>query len=366
MEGGICRLPLGVKSLRVAPLSRRVPHGDGDDDVAARADPRAAAASETPSADDARAESASASRGAAKCRRVGDDGGADNDAESDVPSRATTTATVSSNPFTIAAGASKPPASSFARRRLAAPPRLERGDYVLPDGASFLRYDPGALAARCTRQAYDELWAVSRDVPPTPNPLNRHTNIKRKQGTFGAAYAFGAQKRARLDGPNGVLGSRFANEDDWPSLVRLCVEDARRRVAPGFGGADAFGPLRAAAHVNWYPDGTAGMGRHATPSPAWCAARALLLRLPQRRPPEVAGVFDLYADERRAPAGDGPRTAVRARVPLAHGARASCRRPVPCRRVRARRARDGGQGARLRPADQRTDARARPTEDEKR
>ena len=263
-----------------------------------------------------RASSASASRGAAKRRRVGDDGGADNDAESDVPSRATTTATVSSNPFTIAAGASKPPASSFARRRLAAPPRLERGDYVLPDGASFLRYDPGALAARCTRQAYDELWAVSRDVPPTPNPLNRHTNIKRKQGTFGAAYAFGAQKSARLDGPNGVLGSRFANEDDWPSLVRLCVEDARRRVVAG-AGADAFGPLRAAAHVNWHPDGTAGMGRHSDAEPSLVRGAPIFsysfLSGGEESPPRV---FDLY-EKRGAPASAAQRPF--AAVPLAHG-----------------------------------------------
>lgn len=269
-----------------------------------------------PSADDARAESASASRGAAKRRRVGDDGGADNDAESDVSSRATTTATVSSNPFTIAAGASKPPASSFARRRLAAPPRLERGDYVLPDGASFLRYDPGVLAARCTRQAYDELWAVSRDVPPTPNPLNRHTNIKRKQGTFGAAYAFGAQKSARLDGPNGVLGSRFANERDWPYLVRLCVEDARRRVVAG-AGADAFGPLRAAAHVNWYPDGTAGMGRHSDAEPSLVRGAPIFsysfLSGGEESP---ARVFDLY-EKRGAPASAAQRPF--AAVPLAHG-----------------------------------------------
>ena len=271
-------------------------------------------------ADDSPAEPASASRGVAKRRRVGDDdGGAytDDAAEAGVSSRATSTTAVSSNPFTIAAGAAKPPASPRARRRLAAPPRLERGDYVLPDGASFLRYEPGALAAQCTREAYDELWAVSRDVPPTPNPLNRHTRIKRKQGTFGAAYAFGAQKSARLDGPNGALGARFANERDWPSLVRLCVEDARRRVDARGAAADAFGPLRAAAHVNWYPDGTAGMGRHSDAEPSLVRGAPIFsysfLSGGEESP---ARVFDLY-EKQGVPASAAQRPF--AAVPLAHG-----------------------------------------------
>ena len=271
-------------------------------------------------ADDSPAEPASASRGVAKRRRVGDDdGGAytDDAAEAGVSSRATSTTAVSSNPFTIAAGAAKPPASPRARRRLAAPPRLERGDYVLPDGASFLRYEPGALAAQCTREAYDELWAVSRDVPPTPNPLNRHTRIKRKQGTFGAAYAFGAQKSARLDGPNGILGARFANERDWPLLVRLCVEDARSRVEARGAGADAFGPRRAMAHVNWYPDGAAGMGRHSDAEPSLVRGAPIFsysfLSGGEASP---ARVFDLY-EKCGAPASEKQRPF--AAVPLAHG-----------------------------------------------
>lgn len=269
-------------------------------------------------ADDACAEPASVSRGVAKRRRVGDYGGAyTDDAEAGVSSRATTTAAASTNPFTIAAGASKPSASPRARGRLAAPPRLERGDYVLPDGASFLRYDPGALAARCTREAYDELWAVSRDVPPTPNPLNRHTRIKRKQGTFGAAYAFGAQKSARLDGPNGILGARFANERDWPLLVRLCVEDARSRVEARGAGADAFGPRRAMAHVNWYPDGAAGMGRHSDAEPSLVRGAPIFsysfLSGGEASP---ARVFDLY-EKCGAPASEKQRPF--AAVPLAHG-----------------------------------------------
>jgi hypothetical protein len=241
-----------------------------------------------PSADDASAEPASASRGAAKRRRVGDDGGADTDDAffADVSARATTTASASSNPFTIAAGASTPVSFPRARRRLGAPPRLERGDYVLPDGASFLRYDPGALASVCTREAYDELWALSRDVPPTPNPLNRHTHIKRKQGTFGAAYKFGAQKSERLDGPQGVLGGRFENEDAWPFLVRACVDDARqprrrrrvrRRLRPAQrGGARELVPGRHGRH------GEAQRRR------AQLGARRahLLLQLPQRRSDE--------------------------------------------------------------------------------
>ena len=271
-----------------------------------------------PSADDASAEPASGSRGAAKRRRVGDDGGADTDDAffADVSARATTTASASSNPFTIAAGASTPVSFPRARRRLGAPPRLERGDYVLPDGASFLRYDPGALASVCTREAYDELWALSRDVPPTPNPLNRHTHIKRKQGTFGAAYKFGAQKSERLDGPQGVLGGRFENEDAWPFLVRACVDDARRRVGDGVFG-DAFGPHNAAAHVNWYPDGTAGMGRHSDAEPSLVhGAPIFSYTFLSGGKTSPARTFDLF-EKTGAPACASQRPF--AAVPLAHG-----------------------------------------------
>jgi alkylated DNA repair dioxygenase AlkB len=187
---------------------------------------------------------------------------------------------------------------------------------VLPDGASFLRYDPGALASVCTREAYDELWALSRDVPPTPNPLNRHTHIKRKQGTFGAAYKFGAQKSERLDGPQGVLGGRFENEDAWPFLVRACVDDARRRVGDGVFG-DAFGPHNAAAHVNWYPDGTAGMGRHSDAEPSLVRGAPIFsYSFLSGGATSPARTFDLF-EKTGAPACASQRPF--AAVPLAHG-----------------------------------------------
>ena len=231
MEGGICTLPLGVKSLRVAPLSRRVPHGDGDDDVAARADPRAAAASETPLGGRrargvrvgvARRGEAPPRRRRWGCRqrcRIGRPVARDDDGDGVVqPSR---------SPRALA---SRRLGAASARRAA----RLERGT-TAPRRRLVPAVRPRQLAARRARRTTSRRPARRAADAQPPEPPHEH---QAQAGTFGAAYAFGAQKSAR-DGPNGVLGSRFANEDDWPSLVRLCGRRAagrrrrrRRRLRP--------------------------------------------------------------------------------------------------------------------------------------
>ena len=136
------------------------------------------------------------------------------------------------------------------RRPLGVGRPLPPGDYHLDDDPSaVLRYEPRAM--RCAPDAYEELWNFSLAVAPTPNPLNHHLNLRRKQATFGARYRFGAQLSERVDAPR----------DAWPALVRACIADARARVRPERRDAE-FAERNIAAHVNWYPDGRAGMGRH--------------------------------------------------------------------------------------------------------
>ena len=129
---------------------------------------------------------------------------------------------------------------------------LPSGDYYLPDDpGALLRYEPGAIA--CSKAQYDELWRFGEvKVPPSPNPLNRNNNLRRKQATFGAVYKFGAQVSMRVEEP----------EESWPELVRTAIRDSQSRIAP----PERRG-LFCQAHVNWYPDGRAGMGRHRDAEP---------------------------------------------------------------------------------------------------
>ena len=130
---------------------------------------------------------------------------------------------------------------------------ITAGDYYLPDDPSAtVRYEPGAVG--CTRAQYDELWGFADRIPPTPNPMNRHTNLRRKQATFGAVYRFGQQVSTRVSDP----------EDEWPELVKIAIEDSRSRIAEARRGDYE---AATAAHVNWYPDGRAGNGRHRDAEP---------------------------------------------------------------------------------------------------
>ena len=62
------------------------------------------------------------------------------------------------------------------------------------------------------------------------------------------------------------LASKFnlrrSTEGTWPALVRFVLDDARARI-----GEDKHKIFAAAtaAHVNWYPDGRAGMGKALNP-----------------------------------------------------------------------------------------------------
>ena len=73
--------------------------------------------------------------------------------------------------------------------------------------------------------------------------MNRNTFLKRRQATFGMSYTFGKQRSHAIGGP----------VQEWPELVQRVYQYACEQGASK--------PL--AVHVNWYPDGSAGVQPHA-------------------------------------------------------------------------------------------------------
>lgn len=91
-------------------------------------------------------------------------------------------------------------------------------------------------AVPCDAETFEELWGLWDTIPWTPNPMNKKFNIKRKQATFGGTYEFAGQTSKQFTG-------------DYPELVK--------RVLHYVGD-----PSYNVVHVNWYPDGTAGLEPH--------------------------------------------------------------------------------------------------------
>ena len=136
--------------------------------------------------------------------------------------------------------ADRPTAPKRPRPRPRPRPALAPGVHLLAHQAT-LTYVPGAVP--CARPEFDALFDAQ--PPPTPNPMNAKTFLRRRQGTFGATYRFGRQTSVNM-GP----------VDAAPDVVRRCVDDARRRAGPD------HAPKYTGAHVNWYPDGAAGLKAH--------------------------------------------------------------------------------------------------------
>jgi alkylated DNA repair dioxygenase AlkB len=110
---------------------------------------------------------------------------------------------------------------------------------IYPD--AWLEHTPKAIAS--DSELFEELWKLWDVIPYTPNPMNKKTNINRKQATFGASYSFGAQKSFKVDIP----------EAQWPNIVSKVLEDVKR-----LSGSEKYKIV----HVNWYPDGAAGLAPH--------------------------------------------------------------------------------------------------------
>lgn len=96
-------------------------------------------------------------------------------------------------------------------------------------------------------QKLDAFMSDDAKVPPTPNPRNSNTNLKRKQVTFGASYNFG-QKSPSILTP----------VEEWPEAVQKALEYGKRvavekKINPG---------LYNGVHANLYPDGAVGVAAH--------------------------------------------------------------------------------------------------------
>ena len=119
------------------------------------------------------------------------------------------------------------------------PVRGLAGTYILASEAILTVHH---AAVSCTEELFNNLW--EQQPSAVPNPRDPTTNIRRRQGTYGASYTFGGQSSPCL-----------GDLDTAPELVRLCHADAQRR-------ADKDAVMYTGVHVNWYADGKAGLGVH--------------------------------------------------------------------------------------------------------
>jgi len=94
-----------------------------------------------------------------------------------------------------------------------------------------------------TQDGFDELWNVFNIIPSTPNPMNRNFIIKRKQCTYGAEYSFAGQKSQNISN----------NLDEYPYIIKKVLDDVNK-----FSNSDLYNVV----HVNFYPDGSAGLDPH--------------------------------------------------------------------------------------------------------
>ena len=106
--------------------------------------------------------------------------------------------------------------------------------------SDFIHHEPGRLM--CAPSFFEDAWKYSDAVRSTPNPMNKHFMIRRKQCTFGATYNFSGQQSTGIP------------YKDWPALVKIVLQDAREHS-----GSDLYNVV----HANWYPDGRAGLDPHA-------------------------------------------------------------------------------------------------------
>ena len=125
------------------------------------------------------------------------------------------------------------------RRRQPHVAPIAPGNHELAPGA-LLTYVPDAVT--CDAHEFNAMF--ENQPPPTPNPMNAKTFLRRRQGTYGATYSFGRQTSVNM----GAI-------DDAPGVVQRCVADARRRAGDK---AHAY----TGAHVNWYADGATGLNAH--------------------------------------------------------------------------------------------------------
>ena len=110
------------------------------------------------------------------------------------------------------------------------------------DDVIYIDHYPKYL--KVTNEEFEELWNVEKCVESTPNPMNKNYMIKRKQCTYGAQYNFSGQKSVNIS----------QTYDEYPIIIKKVLDDVKLRSA-----SDDYNVV----HVNFYPDGNAGLDPHA-------------------------------------------------------------------------------------------------------
>lgn len=130
-------------------------------------------------------------------------------------------------------------------------PDAPNGRYCLDSEATC---DASVVLLRTTvdisAELTEELRLFMRDetkVPKTPNPMNRSTYLKRRQCTFGAKYNFGQKvESVPFDDSSAcrVVTTTLAFAKEFATSRGIAAE------------------LYNGVHVNYYPDGSAGLAAH--------------------------------------------------------------------------------------------------------
>lgn len=130
------------------------------------------------------------------------------------------------------------------------------GEYILNETASLivLRFrdiftnEHGPSFSISNTDELKEFMEDDEKVSPSPNPRNAGQKLKRKQCTFGISYSFGKQKSAGIT----------SEVSEWPRAVQQALK-ITKMMATQLG---YKGELYNGVHVNYYPDGSSGMGIH--------------------------------------------------------------------------------------------------------
>ena len=126
------------------------------------------------------------------------------------------------------------------------------GFYFLGDACcrSFIGYANKALSV--PKHAFELLWEFGMDDAVVKPTHAMGMRVLRKQATFGAGYSFSGQKNTIFNIP----------ESQFPLAVQMALRDARARLEASGDQARLNG-----VHVNWYPNGKAGVLPHADDEP---------------------------------------------------------------------------------------------------
>lgn len=130
---------------------------------------------------------------------------------------------------------------------------LDQPGDIVPCDSSIVILRNVLNVTQAETQVLKEYMEDDRLVPPTKNPCNANHNLRRKQATFGAAYKFGRQTSTHVPGDPLM----------WPAAVQKALKMSQVFVEKRGIAHQVYNVV----HVNYYPDGKAGVLPHADDEP---------------------------------------------------------------------------------------------------